>query len=109
MPWADLSSPPLPKRNDVSYESRQKKRRHKRIEAKARQRRSPESARRWFLTLAKKPGKFSCCGAGFERGAEIVYRHEPREVRCVSCAERGPESKGYCPSIRWERKQRVAQ
>jgi hypothetical protein len=40
----------------MSYESRQKKRRHKRVEAKARQRRSPESARRWFLTLAKKPG-----------------------------------------------------
>lgn len=92
----------------MSYESRQKKRRHKRIEAKARQNRSPESAR-WFLTLAKAPGKFSCCGDSFERGAEIVYRHEPREVRCVSCAERDPESKGYRPSIRWERKQRVAQ
>jgi hypothetical protein len=93
----------------MSYESRQKKRRHKRVEAKARQRRSPESARRWFLTLAKKPGRFTCCGAGFDRGAEIVYRHEPREVRCVSCAESDPESKGYRPSIRWERKQRVAQ
>jgi hypothetical protein len=90
----------------MSYESRQK-RGHKRIEA--RQRRSPESAKRWFLMLAKKPGKFSCCGDPFERGAEIVYRHEPREVRCVSCAERDPESRGYRPSIRWERKQRVAQ
>jgi hypothetical protein len=93
----------------MSYESRQKKRRHKRIEAKARQRPSPESARRWFLTLAKKPGRFTCCGVGFDRGAEIAYRHEPREVRCVSCAESDPESKGYRPSIRWERKQRVAQ
>jgi hypothetical protein len=44
----------------------------------------------------------------FERGAEIVYRHEPREVRCVRCAERDPESKGYRPSIRWERKHRVS-
>jgi hypothetical protein len=90
-------------------ERRQKKRRHKRIEAKARQRRSPESARRWFLTLAKKPGRFTCCGAGFERGAAIVYRHEPRETRCLRCAERLEDSKGYRPSIRWERKQRVAQ
>jgi hypothetical protein len=93
----------------MSFESRQKKRRHKRVEAKARQRRSPESAGRWFLTLAKQPGKFGCCGDRFECGAEIVYRHEPREVRCVSCAERDPESQGYRPSIRWERKQRVAQ
>jgi hypothetical protein len=93
----------------VSYQSREKKRRHKRVEARARQRRSPESARRWFLTLAKKPGKFGCCGQGFERGGEIVYRHEPREVRCLRCAESDPESKGYRPSIRWERKQRVAQ
>jgi hypothetical protein len=94
----------------MSYESRQKKRRHKRIEARAKQRRSPESARRWFLTLAKKPGKFACCGAGFERGAEIVYRHEPREVRCVRCvrcAERDPESSGFRPSIRWELAKRV--
>jgi len=93
----------------MSYESRQKKRRHKRIEAKGRRRRSPESARRWFLTLAKKPGRFACCGAGFDRGAEIVYRHEPRETRCVRCAERLEDSKGFRPSIRWERKQRVAQ
>ena len=90
----------------MSYASRQKKRRHKRIEAKARQRRSPESARRWFLTLAKKPGKFGCCGDRFERGAEIVYRHEPREVRCVGCADRDPEC-SYRPSLRWERAKRV--
>ena len=90
----------------MSFQSRQKKRRYKRIEAKARQRRSPESARRWFLTVAKKPGRHSCCGTGFERGAEIVYRHEPREIRCLSCADRDPEC-SYRPSIRWERKRRV--
>jgi hypothetical protein len=92
----------------MSYESRQKRRRHKRIEAKARQRRSPESAKRWFLTLAKQSGRFGCCGRRFERGAEIVYRHEPREVRCARCADRDPESSGYRPSLRWERKQRVS-
>jgi hypothetical protein len=91
----------------MSYQAREKKRRHKRIEAKARHRRSPESAKRWFLTLAKKPGKFSCCGAGFQRGAEIVYQHEPREVRCVRCADRRDDSKGYRPSLRWERARRV--
>jgi ribosomal protein S27E len=109
MPWADLSSPPHCERNDVSYQSRQKKRRHKRTEAKARQRRSSESARSWFLTLAKQPGKYMCCRDRFERGAEIVYRHEPRAVRCVRCAERLEDSRGFRTSIRWERKQRVAQ
>jgi hypothetical protein len=89
----------------VSFQSRQKKRRHKRIEAKARQRRTPESARRWFLTLAKKPGRFACCGAGFERGAEIVYRHEPREVRCQRCADR--DGLRYRLSLRWERAKRM--
>jgi hypothetical protein len=86
----------------VSYESRKKKRQYKGIEADTKRRRTPESARRWFLTLAKKPGKFECCGKRFEHGAEIVYRHEPREVRCVRCADRDPECR-YRPSIRWER------
>jgi hypothetical protein len=88
----------------MSYQSRVKKRRHKRIERQAR--RAPETARRWFLTLAKKPGRFDCCGDRLERGAEIVYRHEPREVRCLRCADRDPECRNR-PSLRWERAKRV--
>jgi hypothetical protein len=87
----------------MSFESRQKKRRHKRIEARARRRRSPESARLWYLTLAEKPGRFTCCKTFFGRGAELVYRSEPQEIRCLRCAERDPESRGYRPSLRWER------
>ena len=87
----------------MSFQSRQKKRRYKRIEQK--QRRAPETAKRWFLTLAKKPGKFDCCGIGFDRGAEIVYRHEPREFRCQRCADR--EGLKYRASQRWERARRV--
>jgi hypothetical protein len=99
-------APPSKKGFVVSFQSRQKKRRYKRIEAKSRQaRRAPETARRWFLTLAKKPGRCSRCGDGFERGAEIVYRHEPREVRCLRCAGRDPEIR-FRPSIRWERARR---
>ncbi len=91
----------------MSFQSRQKKRRYKRVEAKNRAaRRAPETARRWFLTLAKKPGRFACCGRRFERGAEVVYRHEPREVRCLRCADR--ERVPYRPSIRWERANRKA-
>jgi hypothetical protein len=88
----------------VSYQSRQKKRRFKRLERS--QRRASETARRWFLTLAKKPGRFDCCGDRFERGAEIVYRHEPREVRRQRCPDRDPEC-SYQLSLRWERSRRV--
>jgi hypothetical protein len=38
-----------------------------------------------------------------------VFRYEPRAIRCQRCTERDPESKGYRPPIRWERKQRMAQ
>jgi hypothetical protein len=89
----------------VSYQSRAKKRKYKRVERRAR--RAPETAKRWFLTLAKKPGRFGCCGDRFERGAEIVYRHKPREVRCVRCAERLEDSRGFRPSMRWERAKRM--
>src|SRR4051812_31382759 len=81
VPWADHCGCPMPRGGRMSYESRKKKRQYKRINAKAKQRRTPESARRWFLTLAKSPGKCEGCGDRFERGGEIVFRYEPRSVR----------------------------
>jgi hypothetical protein len=74
-------------------------------DAGARKNRTEETARRWFLTLAKKPGRFDCCGDRFDRGAEVVYRHEPRSVHCQRCADRA--GLRYRPSIRWERARRV--
>jgi hypothetical protein len=73
--------------------------------AGARKKRTEETARRWFLTLAKKPGRFDCCGDRFERGGEVVYRHEPRAVRCVRCADRGGVK--YRLSLRYERARRA--
>jgi hypothetical protein len=90
----------------VSYQSRVKKRRYKAATKKAKRNRTSETARRWFLTLASKPGLCGACPARFDRGAEIVYRHEPREIRCVRCGERAPDSKGCRPSLRWEAMQR---
>ena len=92
----------------MSFESREKKRRYKAAVKKSR-RRSPETAKRCFLTIARKPGVCARCGDRLAGGAEVVYRHEPRETRCLRCAERLEDSKGYRLSIRWERKQRVAQ
>jgi hypothetical protein len=93
----------------MSFQSREKKRKYKAAVAKSTRRHSSETARRWFLTISRKAGACDVCGDKLAAGADVVYRHEPREVRCVSCAESDPESKGYRPSIRWERKQRVAQ
>jgi ribosomal protein S27E len=90
----------------VSYASREKKRKHKRIEKKARRSRSAETARRWFLIVAKKPGRCSICRTGFGRGAQVVYRHEGREVRCERCAALLEDSKGYRASLRWEKQRR---
>lgn len=87
----------------LSYQSRAKKRKYKRVERKSKQLRTPETAGRWFLTVAKKPGRYMCCGEKFHRGGEIVYRHEPRAIRCVRCAERDPESQKFRTSLRWDR------
>ena len=59
--------------------------------------------------FAESPGACACCGDRLAAGAEVVYRHEPRETRCLRCGARLEDSKGYRPSLRWERKQRVAQ
>jgi recombinase-like zinc beta ribbon protein len=73
----------------VSYQSRQKKRRHKRIETNSRNaKRTPETAGRRFLIPAKKPGRCAVCGDGFKRGDDIVYRAESRTTRCLRCAGR---------------------
>ena len=107
--WADLLWPPHPEgRTVVSYESRQKKRRYKRTEARARNTRTPEMARRWYLTVAKRPGRFDCCRQTFERGAAIVFRYEPRAIRCQRCAAKDPESKAFRVSLRYDRARRAA-
>jgi hypothetical protein len=90
----------------VSFESREKKRRYKAAKVKAGSNRTDDTRKRWFLTVAK-PGRYECCGGGFERGAEIVFRYEPRTIRCVRCAERLEDSKGFRPSLRWEKARRL--
>ena len=67
----------------MSYESRRKKRNYKRAAAKSK--RTGQSAGRWYLTVAKKPGRFGCCDRTFKRGERILYRNEPRSIRCEGC------------------------
>jgi hypothetical protein len=90
----------------MSYQSRQKKRRYKRVERKAK--RTGDTSRRWFLTIAKRPGRFDCCRRTFARGDAIVYRHEPRTIRCQGCAARDPESASARQSLRYDQARRSA-
>lgn len=87
----------------MSYESRLKKRRYKRTEAKAKKHRTSQTGSRWFLIVAKHPGRCSVCRTGFARGDDVVYRHDGQLVRCEPCGSSREDSKGFRPSLKWER------
>jgi hypothetical protein len=91
----------------MSFQSREKKRKYKAAVAKSKRRHSSETAKRWFLTISRKAGACARCGDRLAGGAEVVYRHEPRETRCVRCASLLEDSKGFRPSLRWERAKRA--
>jgi ribosomal protein S27E len=91
----------------MSFQSREKKRRYKAAVEKSKRRYSSETAKRWFLTISRKAGACAVCGDRLPARAEVVYRHEPREVRCVRCASQLEDSKGFRPSLRWERSWRL--
>ena len=44
------------------------------------------------------------CGGSLRDGAECVYRHTPRQILCVTCADLARIT--YRPSMRWERRNR---
>jgi hypothetical protein len=87
----------------LSYESRRKKRAYKRTEAKAKKNRTSQTGSRWFLIVAKHPGRCSVCRVGFGRGDDVVYRHDGQLVRCVGCGSSSDDSRAFRPSLRWER------
>jgi hypothetical protein len=87
----------------VSFQSREKKRRYKQAVKKAKQKYADETAGRWYLTFASREADCDCCGTRLKRRDEIVYRRNPRTIRCVRCAERLEDSKGYRISQRWQR------
>ena len=59
---------------------------------------------RHYLTIVTRDGCYSECGHPLRRGGEAVYRYEPREILCRTCAElRGLEPR---PSRSWQRANR---
>jgi hypothetical protein len=53
---------------------------------------------RWWLTTVKQTTCCAKCARVLRAGDDMVYRPEPREARCLLCAE----ALSYRPSVRWE-------
>jgi hypothetical protein len=88
----------------VSFQSRQKKRRYKAAVKRSKRAHPAQTQQRWFLTLGtRKATVCAVCRVKLVKGGEMVYRHQPVEIRCVDCGRRERDSKGFRPSIRWER------
>jgi hypothetical protein len=87
----------------MSFASREKRRKTQigsAVAAKNR-RRHPE---RWYLTIMSRNGCCNDCGGYLREGADVVYRHTPREILCRVCADlRGIAPR---PSLRWEKTRR---
>lgn len=95
----------------MGFRQRERKRERKRQErkreaasgsAQRQSRRSGSSAEKWWLTPLRSKQCCARCALVIREGGDAVYRHTPREVLCVPCAEQREDSKGYRPSMRWE-------
>jgi hypothetical protein len=93
----------------VGFKQRERKRRRKAAtsSAQAKARESGSSAGKWWLTPLRSTACCARCATVIREGHDAVYRYKPREVRCLPCAERDPDSKGYRPSLAWERQRRA--
>jgi hypothetical protein len=94
----------------MSFKSREKKRRMKTADAKRRtviesHRRSDDTRARLFLTPVQRNCCCNRCGDSLRAGRDdCVYRHTPREILCLNCAN--VEQIPYRPSSKWEAKGR---
>jgi hypothetical protein len=93
-----------PKEDRMGFKQRERNRKAKaaKTRAQAAGRRDGSSAGRWWLTIASKTTCCARCGHVLREGRELVYRHTPREARCLRCATVSPDSAGYGCSLRWE-------
>jgi hypothetical protein len=87
----------------MGYRARERKRRRRVAQghAQTEARQSGSSARRRLLTIVRQKTCCAACGWILKPGADMVYRHEPREALCVRCADR--DRLKYRPSLHWEK------
>ena len=93
----------------MGYKQRERKRRMKRAAATGAQRRSRDTASaaaKHWLTLVREDCCCNECAGILRVGRECVYRHTPREILCVRCAE--ARHLHYRPSLAWEKSARTA-
>ena len=85
----------------MGFKQRERKRKKKTAMGSA-QRQARKSGRsdQWRLTEARHTTCCAKCARILRDGHEMVYRAEPREARCLLCAE----GLSYRPSVRWEQK-----
>jgi RNase P subunit RPR2 len=87
---------------EVSFKSREKKRRAKIAVAQVKRQHGATMRTRYYLTKVKKDCRCRGCGAALRKGADLVYRHDGQVTLCVPCADRDPLVE-YRTSLRWER------
>jgi hypothetical protein len=92
----------------MGFKQRERKRKKKAAIASAQRRaRAAGKSNRWWLTRVARDTCCARCAAILRVRREMVYRTEPREARCVACADRDPLV-SYRP-MRWEQwRRRVA-
>jgi hypothetical protein len=94
----------------VSWKTREKKRRarmgHAEVKRSKREH-ARETEARWFLTVARNKAACARCGTLIPVDGDLVYRHRPRELRCLPYGTQLGDSKAYGTSLRWERAQRA--
>jgi hypothetical protein len=92
----------------MGFKQRERKRKQRAAmgSAQAESRRSGSSADKWWLTPLVSTTCCARCGLVLREGTDAVYRHTPREARCVRCADQDPASSSYRASARWEQANR---
>lgn len=85
----------------MSYKSREKKRRKKIATGNVREKHGETMKARHYLTITTRACCCNGCGRGLRTGDESVFRFEPKEIVCLSCAEL--RKLHYRPSQRWEK------
>ncbi len=88
----------------MSFKSREKKRRARLAQASSQREQRSKYAGRHYLTIVLRAACCNKCGGSLREDAECVYRHTPKQILCVTCADL--ERISYRPSLRWEKARR---